>query len=172
MRYVIYIPLMLVMFVVAGCGFMPKRLLLSDPRVIPMIQATTSFDRAAYGFTPIPTNGYVFLESRPTKNYDAMLHFYGDTSRTIAFRKIPSGYKWIEEQEIFTGPNLYTNVDGVFHEQICLTFGIESSSGYSTNKLHVEYWGDDSRLTANRYALTLTRVRPILQEWRQKPKKP
>jgi hypothetical protein len=155
-----------------GCGFVPEKTSLTDPRVIPMIQAAATFDRATYGFTPIPTNGFVYLEGHSRAGYDAMLHFNGDTSRTIAFQKIPTGYKWIEEQEIFTGPNLYTNVDGIFHEEICLTYGIRSVSGYSTNKLHVEYWGDDSRLASNRYDLTLSQIKPILAEWHEKQQKP
>jgi len=102
-----------------------------------------------------------------------MLHFYGDTSRTVAFRKTPDGYKWIHEQETFTGPNLYTNVDGVFHEEIVLTHGIEPTSGHTAHKLHVGYSGADSRLSSvsNRFDLTLAQVRPILDEWRQKHQK-
>jgi len=96
--------------------------------------------------------------------------FYGETSRTIAFRKTPTGWKWIHEQETFTGPNLYTNVDGVFHEEIVLTFGIEPTSGHGTNKLYVQYYGEDSRLTSvpNQHDLTLSQATPILEEWRQK----
>jgi hypothetical protein len=172
MRSIVRFLPVFVMVTLVGCGFVPEKVSPSDPRVVPLFQAAESFDRAAYGFTPIPTNGDIRLESRPRANYDAMLHFYGDTSRTIAFRKTPSGYRWIEEQEIFTGPNLYTNVDGVFHEEVCLTFGVESSSGYSTNKLHVEYWGDDSRLTSNRYDLTLAQVKPIIEEWKLRHQKP
>jgi len=172
MRSIFYFLPMFATVAMIGCGFVPEKVSPSDPRVIPLIQAAASFDRATYGFTPIPTNGDIRLESRPRPNYDAMLHFYGDTSRTIAFRKTPSGFKWIEEQEIFTGPNLYTNVDGVFYEEICLTFGMESSAGYSTKKLHVDYWGDDSRLTSNRLNLTLAQARPIIEEWKQKHQKP
>lgn len=156
-----------------GCGFVPERVSLSDARVVPLIQAATNFDRAAYGFTPIPTNADVRLESRPRAGYDAMLHFYGETSRTIAFRKTPTGWKWIHEQEIFTGPNLYTNVDGVSHEEVAITYGTESTSGNTPGKLLVQYEGADSRLTSasNRYDLTLAQVTPILQEWRQKHQK-
>lgn len=132
-----------------------------------MIQAAASFDRENYGFTPIPTNGFVFAELHPTKDYDSMLHFYGETSRTIAFRKTGSGYKWTGEQEIFTGPKLYTNEDGVFHEQIALTFDIERVSGYPVDKLNIEYWGE-----TNRYNLTLADVKPVLAEWRQNHEKP
>ncbi|NJR20192.1 MAG: hypothetical protein HC777_00950, partial [Hyphomonadaceae bacterium] len=59
----------------AGCGFVPEKVSLSDARVVPLIQAATNFDRATYGFTPIPTNADVRLERRARASYDAMLHF-------------------------------------------------------------------------------------------------
>ena len=155
-----------------GCGFVPEKVSLSDARVVPLIKATTNFDRAIYGFTPVPTNSDVRLESRSRSGYDAMLHFNGETSRTIAFRKTQTGWKWIHEQETFTGPNLYTHVDGVFHEKIVLTYGIEPTSGHSAHKLHVQYHGEDSRLTSHQYDLTLTQATPIIEEWRQKRQKP
>ena len=143
MKSIVYFLPMFTIVTMTGCGFVPEKVSPSDPRVIPLIQAAASFDRETYGFTPIPTNGDIRLESRATASYDVMLHFYGDTDRTIAFRKTPSGYRWIEEQEAFTGPNLYTNVDGVFYEKIFLTYCIESAAGFPTNKLNVQYWGDD-----------------------------
>ena len=157
----------------AGCGFVPEKVSPSDPRVAPLIQAATNFDRATYGFTPIPTNADIRLESRPRAAYDAMLHFYGETSRTIAFRKTSTAWKWIHEQEIFRGPNLYTNVDGVFNEEIRITYGTESTSGNTPGKLLVQYEGNDSRLTSasNRYDLTLAQVTPVLDEWRHKRQK-
>ncbi len=153
-----------------GCGFVPEKVLLTDARVVPLIQAATNFDRTVYGFTPIPTNGDVRLESRARARYDVMLHFYGETSRTIAFRKTQTGWEWIHEQETFTGPNLYTNVDGILREQIVLTYGIEPTSGHSPNQLHVDYFGEDARLASasNRHDLKLTQARLILEEWRLK----
>jgi len=173
MRTISHLLLASAISLVAGCGFVPEKVPLSDTRVVPLIQAATKFERAAYGFTAIPTNADVRLESRPQASYDAMLHFYGETSRTIAFRKTPAGWKWIHEQETFAGPNLYTNVDGIFHEEIVITYGIEPTSGNSPGKLQVQYQGDDSRLTSasNRYDLTLAQVTPILAEWRQERQK-
>ncbi len=172
MRFIGHMFFASVVSLTAGCGFVPEKVSLSDTRVAPLIQAATNFDRAIYGFTPVPTNADVRLESRSRTGYDAMLHFYGDTSRTIAFCKTPTGWKWIHEQETFSGPNLYTNVDGVFPEQIVLTYGIEPTSGHTAHKLHVQYHGEDSRLTSNQYDLTLTQATPIIEEWRQKRQKP
>lgn len=173
MRAIINLIFVLVISLTGGCDFFPEKVSLDDTRVVPLIQAATNFDRSVYGFTQIPTNADVRLENRPGAGYDAMLHFYGATSRTIAFRKLPSGWRWIHEQEIFQGPNLYTNVDGIFHEEIVLTYDIEPVSGYSTNKLHIQYEGEDSRFTSttNQHDLTLAQAKPILEEWRKKIQK-
>jgi len=93
-----------------------------------------------------------------------MLHIYSKTSRTIAFRKTTNGYRWIGDQEIFQGPKEYRSVNGTFHEQLCLTYDVESVSGYPLNRLDIEYSGEDSRL-ANRHSLALADVKPILREW-------
>jgi len=95
-----------------------------------------------------------------------MLHIYGETSRTIAFRKVGPDYKWIGEQEIYTGPRSYTSVDGTVKEQIAITYETQHVSGVPLNKVSVQYLGDDPRL-ANRFDLTLTDVQPILREWKQ-----
>ena len=78
--------------VLAGCM---RRVEIDDPRIQPLLKAAESFDRTSYGFTPIPKTGGVSWESRATARYDAMLHIGGKTSRTIAFRKSESGWRWI-----------------------------------------------------------------------------
>ena len=66
-----------------------------------MLQAIAAVDRAALGFTPIPTNAVVHLDSRPGAGYDAMLIIYDTPAlhagvyRNIGFRKTATGYKWI-----------------------------------------------------------------------------
>lgn len=132
-----------------------------------MVAAIAKVDRASLGFTLIPTNAIVRLESRPHDGYDAMLHIDGDTSRTIAFRKTPNGYKWIGEQEGYTGPKTYTTVDGTFHEMIFVTYETENVSGVPLNKIFVQYFGENARLT-KRNNLALADVKPILAEWSQK----
>src|SRR3954470_24233329 len=84
--------------VVNSCGFIPESVSWSDPRLDPMIKAIDAVDRPSFGFTPIEPSSKVRLQSRPRARYDVMLHIYGRTSRTIAFRKPPNGYKWIHEQ--------------------------------------------------------------------------
>jgi hypothetical protein len=152
-----------VSLVFTGCDLIPRKVALDDPRIQPLLKAARSFDRTSYGFTPIPKSADVRRESRPTEHYDAMLHIAGKTSRTIAFRKIDSGWKWIGDQEIFQGPKLYKSVDGTFQEHICLTYEIEHISGASTNQLKIDYLGEDSRLAGR--TLALADIRPILKEW-------
>jgi hypothetical protein len=151
-------------FLVAGCGIFPENVSVGDQRVQALLKAAADFDRASYGFSPLPTSGRVSLESKPSSGYDAMLHLGGKTSRTIAFRKYTSGYFWIGEQEIFVGPKMYKSVDGTFHEEVSLAFEKEHVSGVPLNKLNVSYVGEDARL-AGRVDLSLRDVRPILKEW-------
>ena len=95
-----------------------------------------------------------------------MLHIAADTSRTVAFRKTSTGYQWIGEQEIHTGPKTYKSVDGTFHEEICITYETVPLSGAPLDKVFVTYLGPDNRL-ANRLNLTLADVKPVLAEWKK-----
>lgn len=136
----------------------------SDPRVQPLFKAAAAFNRSKYGFTALPTKGNVNLESRPRAGYDAMLHLYEKTSRTIAFRKDGSEYFWIGEQETLEGPKMYNTVDGKFREAVVLTFETEHVSGVPLNRLNVSYRGEDPRLVGHA-DLVLSDVQPILKEW-------
>ena len=149
--------------VLAGCGFVPQKVEVGDPLLKPMWQAAETFDREAYGFSSLPTTGDIRLEEHSRSAYDTMIHIYAKTSRTIAFRRTPAGYRWIHEQESFQGPRQYTSVDGTFNEQIVLTFEVEPVAGPSTNQLSVSYWGEDPRL-ADRRDLKLEDVDHILHE--------
>ena len=147
-----------------GCDSFPKKVEMSDPRIQPLLSAAATFDRSAYGFTPIPQAATVRWESKATSRYDAMLHIDSKTSRTIAFRKAGASWRWIGDQETFRGPRTYKTVDGTLPEQICLTYETENVSGYPTNRLNVTYWGEDSRLVGRR-ELTLADVKPVLKGW-------
>ena len=149
---------------VAGCGLGPSKVAVNDPSLKPLWQAAKSFDREAYGFSPLPSNGLVSIEWRSGGAYDAMIHIYATTQRTIAFRKTSAGYCWIHEQESFQGPKEYTTVDGTFKEHIVLNYETECVAGTDTNKLSIYYFGEDPRLEPRR-DLTLPDVTPILREW-------
>ena len=86
------------------------------------------------------------------------------TSRTVAFRKLDSGWSWIGDQEIFDGPKMVKTLDGTFPEHICLTYEVKHISGAPTNRLMIDYLGEDPRL-AHQSNLTLSDIRPILKDW-------
>src|SRR6266496_1624038 len=97
----------IVALLLGGCGLTPRKVAMDDPQVQLLIKAATSFDRASYGFSPIPRNADLRLELRTTGRYDAMLQISAKTFRTIAFRKEDGNYVWIGEQETFEGPRKY-----------------------------------------------------------------
>src|SRR5690606_30704817 len=102
----------------AGCGFVPQKLPYSDPKVQALLRATDAASANRFGFTPVSPNSDIRLE-KSSGAYDRMIHVYGRTSRTIAFRKHGADFIWIGEQEIYKGPTRYTTVDGTFHEEFC-----------------------------------------------------
>jgi hypothetical protein len=140
---------------------------MDNPKILPLLAACANVDRAALGFSDIPANADVRLEGASTK-YDAMLHIYSGTSRTIAFRRSGASYRWIGEQEIHTGPREYKTVDGKFREQIVITYEIEPISGVPLNTVFIQYLGDDPALVRPVGTYTLKEVRPILEKWRKK----
>jgi len=108
----------------SACDLAPQRIARNDPSLKPMFDAIARVDRTAMGFTPIAADAELRLESvnrrlesvmgvRP-KIYDAMLHVFGKTYRTVAFKRTTDGYEWIGEQETFEGPREYRTPDGTF----------------------------------------------------------
>lgn len=147
----------------AGCGLTPQKLPYDDLQVQELLRATEAASVFRFGFTPVAPSADIRLEKR-SGAYDRMLHVYGRTSRTIAFRKEAGGFTWIAEQEIYTGPKQYTTVDGTFFEQLCLTYELQRVAHYRLNHLNISYFGEDARL-AHKDDLTLETVLPILKEW-------
>ena len=165
--------LMGAVFVIAsGCrvapNLGPRRVSLSDPNIIPMVKAIAAVDRTRFGFTPIPPNAEIFLETSPGPGYDTMLHVYANTQRTIAFRKTQDSYRWISEQEIHYGPKMFTDIDGTFQEHLVVEFQTEPVNGIPNNHTHISYSGQDSRL-AGREDLTLKDIQPFIDAWKGTP---
>ena len=148
---------------VAGCDFTPTKLPYADPQVQQLVRAAEAASSNRFGFTPVATNSNIRLE-RSSGAYDRMLHVYGRTSRTIAFRKHGDGFIWIGEQEIYRGPKQYTTVDGTFFEELCLTYELQRVAHYKLNQLNISYSGQDRRL-AHSEELTLQTILPVLKEW-------
>ena len=136
-----------------------------DPRVAELLAVVEAAQHTALGFTPINTNSHFQLEIAGHHGaYDRMLHIYGKTARTLAFRQTPGGWRWIHEQEIFEGPREHTTVDGTFKESICLTFETERIAALHTNWLNISYSGNDAQLAWPR-ELLLADVLPVLAAW-------
>lgn len=153
-------------FALGSCGFIPEGVALSDPRIKPLLDAIAAADRASLGFTPIPPDADVRWERRPRRDYDAMLHIYARTSRTISFRKTAEGFRWSGEQEIYTGPNTYDSVDGKYREHISVTYKTDraASQELQLKDLSIRYWGEDARLRRPK-DLTWAEIKPVLTEW-------
>jgi hypothetical protein len=153
-----------------GCGknpdLSPISVSLDDPRVVPLLKATEQVDRAALGFTPISKTANIRLEGAG-RGYDAMLHIYGETERTISFLKTSDGYKCFAEQELYTGPKRYTDHEGTWNEKLVIQYQIEPINGIITNQTYISYMGEDKRL-AGHQNMTLDYIAPILKEWQQK----
>jgi hypothetical protein len=154
--------LLSLLLALCGCGVFPETVELSDPEVTALLSARSRVDTSSLGFTPIEHADSVRLE-RSSGAYDRMLHIEGTTSRTVSFRAIAGGWRWIGEQEIHTGPRTFDHADGKLNESITITYELEPVTGYPLNTINVTYWGDDSRL--QRRPLTLEDVRPALAEW-------
>lgn len=146
-----------------GCGLTPQRLPFDDPRVQELLRAADAASAHRFAFTSVSPDTDIRLE-RASSSYDRMLHVYGPTSRTIAFRQQADSFVWIGEQEIYKGPKTYTDVDGTHFEQIVVTYELQPISGYPINQLNIEYSGQDPRL-ASKENLALREVVPILREW-------
>jgi hypothetical protein len=156
----------------------PKPVSMSDTNLIPMLTAIAAVDRASLGFTPISPTAKILLETVDRENwkqeypaplYDAMLHIYGETERTISFKKTSDGYQWIGEQEIHYGPKSFTDANGsTYQEHLVIEYWTEPINGIPINQIHVSYIGEDSRL-AGRHDLTLAEIEPILDSWKGTP---
>jgi hypothetical protein len=158
--------LTLIAFAFAGCGVFPEAVKMGDPKLKPF-SAMYKVNRSKLGFTPIPKQADVRIEKGSRSGYDAMLHIYAETSRTVAFKKVGNSYVWIGEQEIHTGPGAYTSPDGTFNEQITITYETSPVSGVPLNKTYVTYAGNDPVLSS-KPDLTLRDVLPTLKKWRKK----
>jgi hypothetical protein len=128
--------------------------------------AMYAVDRGKYGFTPLPTTGTVMIEGRSSSGaYDAMLHYGGNPSRSVAFHWDGRAYQWLGEQEVFDGPRTYDTPDGMQHEEVVISFYV--APVYGVHGLSIGYEGPDRKLmfAKSHSSLTLEEVSPLLQEW-------
>jgi len=149
---------------VTGCM---RRTQIGDPALQPF-ESMYSIDRAKYGFTPLPKSGVVYIEGRSLHgDYDAMLHFQGNSYRTIAFRWDGKVYQWLGEQENFEGPREYETPDGRFHEWISIAYYDEAIFGEPKGAMIIYRGPEPMRMPGpeTNWSLTLAEVKPLLRKW-------
>jgi hypothetical protein len=150
-----------------------KPVSISDPILVPMLQAIAAVDRRSLGFTPIPTNGFFSLKMVDSRSgCDAMLFINGHPrrrtiERMIEFRKTQNGYRWTGELEKHFGPGSFTDFHGTFQEYLVIQFNTEPVNDLPPNQIHVRYYGQNPRLAGR--PLTLGDIRPFLEAWKDVP---
>jgi hypothetical protein len=131
---------------------------IGDPALKPY-DSMYSVDRTQNGFTPLPKTGTVWIEGRSLSgDYDAMLHFGGNPSRTVAFRWNGKTYQWLGEQEDFEGPGDYETPDGRFHEDVAISYYKEAADAVPKG-LWIQYFG------LKPSSLTLEEATPLIKKW-------
>jgi hypothetical protein len=127
-----------------------------------------SIDRAQYGLTQLPKSGRVLIEGKsPHGDYDAMLHFGGNPSRTIAFRWDGRAYQWLGEQEQFEGPKTYETPEGPLREYVAISYYRAAGFG-APEGLLIEYRGPEPLRRPGpetNWSLTLSEVDPLSRKW-------
>lgn len=162
MKFIIIAVIMAITF--SSCWLKPINY--NDRELVPYLAAIAKAKqlRDSLGFSAVSEKAKITLEKNGD-GYDAMLHVYQSiSSRTIAFKRVGSGYIWIGEQEIFTGPRKFDTPDGELNETITLNYEVEPISGYPLNKLSLIYDGPDSSYTPPN-VLSISESHKIIKRW-------
>lgn len=147
--------------------FQSEEVSLDGGRVAPLLRAVAVVDRAALGFTSLPTNGWAHLEMGLGTGGNWRLHIYGVPERIIMFRQTARGCQWIAEREIYSSPKTFRTIEGWTREQLVVQYQSERINDLPVGKTSVRYAGTDPRL-ARRSDLTPSDVAPIVTEWTRK----
>jgi hypothetical protein len=164
-----FVSIILLTSLLLACGLAPRKVSPDSEELRPFYKAMAASPRLSLGFTPIEPSSDIRIEGHPRSNYDAMLHIYGKTSRTIAFKKVANEYIWIGEQEIYTGPRRYSTADGDSNEEVVVDYETVPLAGFPLSKLAVTYHGPDVALSRN-LNRTLPEVQPMISKWVQEKK--
>ncbi len=139
---------------------------MEDERFTPLWKALSKIDRDKLGFTPISTEERVEITGIIGET-DISLAIYGDTSRSISFKKDGNSYEWIYEDETYEGKDKWTDYDGaLWTESIFIGYQTEEINGFPLNTVFIDYTGRDPIMLDRRFNFTLQDVKPILEEWR------
>lgn len=146
--------------------FHSEEVSLDGSGVGPLLKAAAAVDRTALGFTALPTDGYAHLEIWPGANGNARLHIYGAPERILLFRPGPQGYRWIAEEEIYSGPKIWQTVAGDAREQLVVQYQLERVKDFPTNRTCIQYLGRDPRW-ASRAELRRKDIEPLIAQWKE-----
>ena len=139
-----------------------------DPHLAGFWKAAAAFDRARYGFSPLPTTGDVILEHHPEKG-SAVIHTCQVSNRayqTIHFRLDGGSGRWIGEQQSFRSGRTFEDDDaGTVLEELILDYETEPVAGFPLNRLNILYRGPVSEGTGPSASPTLEEALLLLRRW-------
>lgn len=147
----------------AGCSEFAQPIDFKSPELEPFWEATRAVDRTEFGFSTIDPKSEVLIK-RTSGRYDVMLFVKADTIRAIGFRKTALGYKWIHEQEVYTGPREFMTADGPSRETITITYETEPITGVPLNCTNILYIGPDAHPSLTS-AMTIDDMRAKVKSW-------
>ena len=139
-----------------------------DPRLAGFWNAAAVFDRARYGFSPLPTTGDVILEHHPNEG-SAVIHtcqLSDRAYRTIHFRLGGGEGRWIGEQQSFRSGRTFEDGDaGTVLEELILDYETEPVAGFPLNRLNILHRGPVSEGAGPSASPTLEETLLLLRGW-------
>jgi len=156
----------LVAFLVFWLGGCTRYVPMDDPSLKPFADMY-AVDRAQYGLSPLPRNARVYIETADNGDrwmplgYDVMLHIDNKAVHHVAFRKQGGVYKWVGEQEQCWGPREFKSVNGVFKEDLAISFFHHAAN--HLEGLDISYTGPDRSLSFRQ--IPVSEAKRILKQW-------
>lgn len=143
----------------------PTTIPVSDERVKQYL-AGPSLDRARFGLESVPTTGDVSIV--PEFDYVRLEFNRPNLLKTVFVESTDDGYRWFAEEDTHWGPLTYDNQSsGTEREQVYVVYSLHNSEGGPSKGNYVSYSGPRKDfLTTDPDGLPLTKVAPLLQQWR------
>jgi hypothetical protein len=131
--------------VVRGELYWPRCTTVDDETMLPFINAREAAGAEQYGFTPLEPDARVEIHriAGDKAAHDVVLHIYGSTSRTIAYKEVGDSFVWLGEQEIHRGPGEFLSEGFKRKEEIVITYETVYLSGAPPNQVYVTYTGEN-----------------------------
>ena len=139
-----------------------------NPRLAGFWNAAAAFDRAGYGFSPLPATGDVILEHHPDEG-SAVIHtcqLSDRAYRTIHFRLGRGEARWVGKQQSFRSGRTFEDGDaGTVLEELILDYETEPVAGFPLNRLNILYRGPVSEGAGPSALPTLEETFLLLRRW-------